>query len=67
MPEAGASRRSVKNVFLEISQNSQENICVGVFFNEAAGLWQPPEEVFQPSEVSYKKAALKNFEKFTGK
>ena len=23
---------SLKNVFLQISQNSQENICVGVFF-----------------------------------
>ena len=31
---------SVKEVFLEISQNSQEDTCVrqSLFFNEAAGL-----------------------------
>ena len=28
---------SLKNVFLQISQNSQENICVGVFFYKIAG------------------------------
>ena len=27
----------MKNVFLQISQNSQENICVGVFFYKIAG------------------------------
>ena len=37
--EAVARRRSVKKVFLEILQNSQENTCVGgSFFNKVAGL-----------------------------
>ena len=31
-PEAVAQRCSVKKVFLEISQNSQENTCVSVSF-----------------------------------
>ena len=31
-PEAVAQRYSVKNVFLKISQNSQENPCAGVSF-----------------------------------
>ena len=31
-PEAGAKRCSVKKVFLEISQNSQENTCARVSF-----------------------------------
>ena len=31
-------RCSVKKVFLEISQNSQENTCARVFFNKVAGL-----------------------------
>ena len=31
-PEAGAQRCSVKKVFLEISQNSQENTCARVSF-----------------------------------
>ena len=31
-------RCSVKNVFLEISQNLPESTCVGVFFNKVAGL-----------------------------
>ena len=30
---------SVKNVFLEISQNSQENTCASLFFNKVAGAW----------------------------
>ena len=30
--EAGVRRCSSKEVFLEISQYSQENICVGAFF-----------------------------------
>ena len=30
--EAVAQRRSVKKVFLETSQNSQENTCATVFF-----------------------------------
>ena len=36
-----ARRCSVKKVFLEISQNSQENTSVRVFFNKAAdsGAW----------------------------
>ena len=38
MAEAVAQRCSVKKVFLEISQNSQENACARVFFNEVAGL-----------------------------
>ena len=37
--EAVAQRSSVKKVFLEISQNSQENTCVrDSFFNKVAGL-----------------------------
>ena len=31
-------RCSIKKVFSEISQNSQENICASVFFNKVAGL-----------------------------
>ena len=38
--EAVARRCSVKKVFLEISQNSQEKTCVRVhFLNEVAGQW----------------------------
>ena len=37
--EAVVQRCSVKKVFLEISQNSQENTCARVsFFNKVAGL-----------------------------
>ena len=37
--EAVVQRSSVKKVFLEISQNSQENTCTRVsFFNKVAGL-----------------------------
>ena len=36
--EAVARWCSVKKVFLEISQNLQENTCVRVFFNKVAGL-----------------------------
>ena len=36
--EAVARRCSVKKVFLEISQNSQENTCVRVFFSNVPGL-----------------------------
>ena len=32
MPEAVFRRYTVEKVFLEISQNSQENPCHGVFF-----------------------------------
>ena len=32
------SKCSSKWVFLKISQNSQENTCIGVFFNKVAGL-----------------------------
>ena len=39
MSEAVVQWRSVKKVFLEILQNSQENTCVRVsFFNKVAGL-----------------------------
>ena len=31
-------RCSLKKVFLDISQNSQENTCVTVFFNKVEGL-----------------------------
>ena len=38
-PEAVVWRCSVEKVFLEISQNSQENTCARVsFFNKVAGL-----------------------------
>ena len=36
--EAVARRGSVKKVFLEILQNSQENTCARVFFNKVATL-----------------------------
>ena len=36
--EAVVRRCSVNEVFLEISQNSQENTCARVFFNKVAGL-----------------------------
>ena len=36
--EAVAQRCPVKKVFLEISQNSQENNCDRYFFNKVAGL-----------------------------
>ena len=43
-PEAVVQRCSVKKVFLEISQNSQEkHLCQGLFFNKVAG--QRPEDV----------------------
>ena len=32
-----AARRFLKKVFIKISQKSQENICVAVFFNKVAG------------------------------
>ena len=32
-----AKRCSVKNVFLEISQNSQQNTCASLFSNKGAG------------------------------
>ena len=35
--EAFVQRCSMKKVFLDISQNSQENTCVNLFFNKAAG------------------------------
>ena len=35
--EAVTRRCSVKSVFLEVSQNSQENTCVGSLFNKIAG------------------------------
>ena len=38
LSEAVAQRCSVKQVFLEISQNSQENICARVSFLGLAGL-----------------------------
>ena len=28
----------MKKVFLKLSQNSQKDLCVGVFFNNVAGL-----------------------------
>ena len=33
--KAVAQRCSVKKMFLKMSQNSQENTCVSLFFNEA--------------------------------
>ena len=38
LEEVVVQRCSVKKVFLEISQNSQENTCARVFFNEVAPL-----------------------------
>ena len=43
LPEAATGsvlqkRCSSKKVFLKICQNSQENTCVGIFFNKVAGL-----------------------------
>ena len=37
--EAVGQRCSLKKVFLEISQNSQENTCASLFFNKIAGLF----------------------------
>ena len=37
--EAVAQRCSVKQVFSEISQNSQESTCASLFLNEIAGLY----------------------------
>ena len=37
LKEAVAQTCSVKNVFLEISQNSQGKTCVSLFFNKVAG------------------------------
>ena len=36
--EPVSRRCSVKKVFLELSQNSQENTCASLFFNKVAGL-----------------------------
>ena len=36
--EAVVGRCAVKKVFLEISQNLQENTCARLFFNKVAGL-----------------------------
>ena len=36
--EAAVRRCSLKLVFLKVSQCSQENTCVGIFFNKVAGL-----------------------------
>ena len=38
MKEAVVRRCSVKKVFLQVSQNSQENTCARVSFNKVAGL-----------------------------
>ena len=38
LSEAVVQRCSFKKVFLEISQNSQENTCQGLFFNKVEGL-----------------------------
>ena len=38
LPEADVQRCSVKTVFLEISQNSQENTYASLFFNKVTGL-----------------------------
>ena len=46
--EACTQRCSVKKVLLEISQNSQENTCASLFFNEVGG-WikkDSPAQVF---------------------
>ena len=37
-PKVAVGRRSSKEMFLKISQYSQENTCVGVFFNNVTGL-----------------------------
>ena len=51
---------TLKKVFLKILQNLQENSCVRVFFNKAAGLWQstsfhrtPPGEYLWTYWASY--------------
>ena len=36
--EAAFQRSPAKKAFLKISQNTQENTCARVFFNEIAGL-----------------------------
>ena len=43
------SPEAVKKVFLEISQNSQENTCASPFFNKVAFLEKPQgESQFEP-------------------
>ena len=43
LSEAVVKKRcSLSKVFLEISQNSQENTCVMVFFNKIEGLRPAP-------------------------
>ena len=38
MPEAVNQSCSVKKFFLKVSQNSRENTCASLFFNNVAGL-----------------------------
>ena len=47
--EAVALKSSVKKVFLEISQNSQENICARDSFNKVAG---PAMSTYQASHIA---------------
>ena len=58
--EAVARKSSVKNLFLEISQNSQGNTCAGDFFNKVAGL--SPETLFKKS--IWHRCFAVNFTKF---
>ena len=47
LSEVVVQRCSVKEVFLEISQNSQENTCVRVFFRPEAGNFIKKETLTQ--------------------
>ena len=53
-------RCSVKNVFLEISQNLPESTCVGVFFNKVAGL-RPETLLKRDSNTGVFRSILGNF------
>ena len=53
-------RCSVKNVFLEISQNLPESTCVGVFFNKVAGL-RPETLLKRDSNTGAFRSILGNF------
>ena len=41
-----------ENVFLEISQNSQENTCASLFFNKVASLFVVGSRVLLPSNAT---------------
>ena len=53
--EAVAQTCSAKKVFLEISQNSQENTCASLYFNKVAGLTLSKQRLWQYFPVTFAK------------